>query len=196
MSLPLAFRTRLQTIPASIPYLPAPDDDRMQAWQRRLGTHDRLRVGLCWAGNSRQPDDHNRSITLRTFSRLLDADATFISVQKETKPEDEAALREMTGIIDNTGHLTDFAETAALLACLDLVITVETSVAHLAGALGRPTWTLLCYTPDHRWLLDRDDSPWYPTMQLFRQESPGDWQRVFERVRNALEAEIASFRPE
>ncbi|WP_024520640.1 tetratricopeptide repeat-containing glycosyltransferase family protein [Bradyrhizobium sp. Tv2a-2] len=192
MSLPLAFGTTLQTIPASIPYLPAPDDDRVQAWQRRLGTHDRLRVGLCWAGNPGQPDDHNRSIALRTFLQLFDADAVFISVQKETKPEDQAALREMTGMIDMTGHLTDFAETAALLSCLDLVISVETSVAHLAGALGRPTWTLLCYTPDHRWLLDRDDSPWYPSMRLFRQDSPGDWQGVFDRVRRALEKEIAS----
>ena len=101
----------------------------------------------------------------------------------------------MAGIIDMTAGLSDFAETAALLDCLDLVISVETSVAHLAGALGRPTWTLLCYTPDHRWLLDRDDSPWYPTMRLFRQTSPGDWRGVFERVRSALEKEIAAFRP-
>jgi tetratricopeptide (TPR) repeat protein len=194
MSLPLAFGTRLETIPSTTPYLPAPDDDRVRTWEQRLGAHDRLRVGLCWAGNPRQPDDHNRSIALRTFSCLLDANATFISVQKETKLGDEVALQEMTGIIDLTSHLTDFAETAALLHCLDLVISVETSVAHLAGALGRPTWTLLCYTPDHRWLLDRDDSPWYPTMRLFRQTSPGDWQGVFERVRRALEGEVASFR--
>jgi tetratricopeptide (TPR) repeat protein/ADP-heptose:LPS heptosyltransferase len=194
MSLPLAFGTRLETIPASTPYLPAPDDDRVQAWEPRLGAHDRLRVGLCWAGNPRQPDDHNRSIALRIFSSLLDADATFISVQKETNAEDRAALQEMPGIVDLTDQLTDFAETAALLACLDLVITVETSVAHLAGALGRKTWTLLCYTPDHRWLLDRDESPWYPTMQLFRQTRPGDWQGVFERVRSELEKEIAAFR--
>jgi tetratricopeptide (TPR) repeat protein/ADP-heptose:LPS heptosyltransferase len=194
MSLPLAFGTRLETIPSATPYLPAPDDDRVRAWKQRLGAHDRLRVGLCWAGNPRQPDDHNRSIALRTFSSLVDADATFISVQKEMKREDEAALGEMTGIIDLTSHLTDFAETAALLDCLDLVITVETSVAHLAGALGRPTWTLLCYTPDHRWLLDRDDSPWYPTMRLYRQTSPGDWQGVFEQVRSELEKKIASFK--
>ena len=193
MSLPLAFGTRLETIPSSTSYLPAPDDDRVRAWKQRLGAHDRLRVGLCWAGNPRQPDDHNRSIALRIFSRLLDVDATFISVQKEMNAQDKAALQEMPGIIDLADQLTDFAETAALLACLDLVITVETSVAHLAGALGCKTWTLLCYTPDHRWLLDRDDSPWYPTMRLFRQTRPGDWQGVFERVRGALDAEIASF---
>ena len=187
MSLPLAFETRLETIPASTPYLPAPDDARVQAWEQRLGTHERLRVGLCWAGNPRQPDDHNRSIALQTFSKLLDADATFVSLQKEMTRKDRTALREMPGIIDLTSHLTDFAETAALLACLDLVITVETSVAHLAGALGGKTWTLLCYTPDHRWLLDRDDSPWYPTMRLFRQTRPADWQGVFERVRGELE---------
>ncbi|HLG84983.1 MAG TPA: tetratricopeptide repeat protein [Bradyrhizobium sp.] len=195
MSLPLAFGTRLETIPSSTPYLPAPDDDRVRAWEQRLGAHDRLRVGLCWAGNPRQPDDHNRSVALQAFSSLLDADATFVSLQKEMKPDDRAALREMPGIIDLTDQLTDFAETAALLACLDLVITVETSVAHLAGALGHKTWTLLCYTPDHRWLLDRDDSPWYPTMRLFRQTRPGDWQSVFARVRIKLEQEIAAFRP-
>ncbi len=194
MSLPLAFGTTLQTIPSSSPYLPAPDHDRVQVWEQRLGAHDRLRVGLCWAGNPRQPDDHNRSVALQAFSRLLDADATFISLQKEMKAEDKAALQEMPGIVDLTGELTDFAETAALLACLDLVISVETSVAHLAGALGRKTWTLLCYTPDHRWLLDRDDSPWYPTMRLFRQTRPGDWPSVFDRVRGELEAEIDSHR--
>ena len=195
MSLPLAFGTRLDTIPSSTSYLPPPEDGRVRAWRKRLGAHDRLRVGLCWAGNPRQPDDHNRSIPLHIFSCLLDIDATFISLQKETKPKDRAALQEMAGIIDMTAGLSDFAETAALLDCLDLVISVETSVAHLAGALGRPTWTLLCYTPDHRWLLDRDDSPWYPTMRLFRQTSPGDWRGVFERVRSALEEEIAAFRP-
>jgi hypothetical protein len=114
-------------------------------------------------------NDHNRSARLQTFLRLLDVDATFVSLQKEPRPGDQAVLCDRTDIVDLTAHLTDFAETAALVSCLDLVITVDTSVAHPAAALGCPTWILLPYTPDYRWLLDRDDSPWYPTVRLFRQ---------------------------
>jgi len=195
MSLPLAFATRLDTIPSFRSYLPALQEARVQTWRNRLGSHDRLRVGLVWAGNPRQGDDHNRSIPLRTLSHILDVDATFVSLQKEPKPDDKAALQELAGIIDLTGYFVDFAETAALVSCLDLVIAVETSVAHLAGALGRPTWTLLSYTPDHRWLLDRDDSPWYPTMRLFRQTQTRDWREVLDRVRSELETQISLFRP-
>ena len=110
-------------------------------------------------------------MSLRTLSRILDIDATFVSLQKDPRPDDQATLLEQPDIIDLTADLTDFSETAALINCLDLVITVDTSVAHLAAALGRPTWILLPYTPDYRWLLDRDDSPWYPTARLFRQSA-------------------------
>ncbi len=143
-------------------------------------------MGLVWSGNPRHPDDHNRSIPLRTFCHLLEWDATFISLQKDPKPDDSAALRELPCIIDLTSHLTDFVETAALIRCLDLVITVDTSVAHLAAAQGCPTWTLLSYMPDYRWLLDRDDSPWYPTMRLFRQTETRDWKYVLDRVHREL----------
>jgi hypothetical protein len=119
------------------------------------------------------------------LSRILDVDAAFISLQKDARPSDRAAL-EQTDIVDLTSHLTDFAETAALVSCLDLVISVDTSVVHLAGALGRPVWTLLPYSPDWRWLLDRDDSPWYPTMRLFRQTAARDWAGVVDRVRTEL----------
>src|SRR5262249_42026271 len=125
--------------------------------------------------------------------RLLDADATFISLQKEVKSEDKAALRELTGIVDLTVHLTDFAETAALISCLDLLITVDTSVAHLAGALALPTWILLPHTPDYRWLLDREDSPWYPTMRLFRQDESRDYGEMIARVHMELMAKIAAW---
>ena len=185
-SLPLAFGTRLDTIPSGISYLPAPAESRVQAWQGRLGPHTRLRVGLVWSGNPNHSNDHNRSVPLRTLSRLLDVDATFVSLQKDARPDDAAALRERTDIIDLTEHLTDFNETAALVSCLDLVITVDTSVAHLAAALGRPTWILLPYTPDYRWLLDRDDSPWYPTVRLFRQTATRDYGEVVDRVRSEL----------
>ncbi|MGJ4939776.1 tetratricopeptide repeat protein [Bradyrhizobium sp. HKCCYLS1011] len=191
MSLPFAFRTTLATIPAPASYLPASDPDRIQAWEERLGTHEKLRVGVVWSGNPNHLDDHNRSIPLRTFSRLFGGDAAFISLQKEPKPEDKAVLQEMSEILDLTSQLTDFADTAALITCLDLVITVDTSVAHLAGALGRPTWTLLSYTPDYRWLLDRDDSAWYPTMRLFRQRERRDWVEVVDQVRDALHELIA-----
>ena len=128
-----------------------------------------MRVGLVWSGNPNHKNDHNRSVPFGILSELFDLDATFVSLQKDPSADDRALLAR-SEVIDFTDQLADFAETSALLSCLDLVISVDTSVAHLAGALGRPVWTLLPYTPDYRWLLDRDDSPWYPTMRLFRQE--------------------------
>jgi hypothetical protein len=184
-SLPLAFETRLETIPAPTSYLPAPAASRLQAWQERLGPHDRLRVGLVWSGNPQHNNDSNRSIPLRMMTPILDLDATFFSLQKDPRPDDVAFL-ERSAILDLTSYLTDFTETAALVSCLDLVITVDTSVAHLAGALGQPTWILLPYLPDWRWLLDRDDSPWYPTARLFRQSETRDYATVLDRVRGEL----------
>jgi tetratricopeptide (TPR) repeat protein len=158
-SLPLAFGTRLDTIPSATSYLARPPISRVQAWEDRLGPHTGLRVGLVWAGSLTHTNDHNRSIPLRMFSRILDLDASFVSLQKDVRPDDKATLLDRSEMIDLTADLTDFAETAALVSCLDLVITVDTSVAHLAGALGCPTWILLPWTPDYRWLLGRDDSP-------------------------------------
>jgi tetratricopeptide (TPR) repeat protein len=188
-SLPLIFKTRLDTIPSN-PYLPSIPEDRIRTWEDRLGPHDKLRVGLAWSGNPTQKNDHNRSTSFGKFSRLLDCNAVFVSLQREPRAEDKAALSGRSDIVDLTEHLTDFVETAALISCLDLIITVDTSVAHLAGALRRPTWVLLCYTPDFRWLLDRDDSPWYPGMRLFRQSESRDYDSVVERVRVELHALI------
>ena len=190
-SLPLAFETKLATIPAEVPYLPAPDAARMQAWEARLGPHDRLRVGLVWSGNPNHRNDHNRSVPLGILSELFDLDATFVSLQKDPS-DDDRALLSRSEVIDLTDQLGDFAETAALMSCLDLVISVDTSVAHLAGALGRPVWTLLPYTPDYRWMLERNDSPWYPTMRLFRQSASRSHAEVIARVRGELEAMIAA----
>jgi ADP-heptose:LPS heptosyltransferase len=177
--------------PAS--YLPAPPADRVEAWEKRLGSHDRLRVGLVWSGNPRHPRDRGRSMSFRTMARILDADATFVSLQKDPRAEDGHTLRERTDIVDPTDHLTDFVETAALVSCLDLVISVDTSVAHLSAALGRLTWILLPHTPDYRWLLDRDDSPWYPTMRLFRQDETRDYGKVVARVHMELIRKIAAW---
>jgi tetratricopeptide (TPR) repeat protein len=195
-SLPLAFGTRLETIPSAVPYLPVPPAERVQAWERRLrdrpGPRGGLRVGLAWSGRPTHVNDRNRSLPLRSLLPLLDCGATFVSLQKDVRPEDAATLREQAHIVDLTAQLTDFAETAALVSCLDLVITVDTAVAHLAGALARPTWLLLPFTPDYRWLLDRDDSPWYPTMRLFRQDSRRDYTGVIAQVRAELVARASS----
>ena len=190
--LPLAFPRSLDAIPSKTPYLPPPQQSRVRAWEDRLGSHDKLRIGLAWSGNPVHDNDHNRSIPLRMFADLLGADATFVSLKKDPNPSDKPALQE-SGIVDLTAYLTDFVETAALVSCLDLVITIDTSVAHLAGALARPTWILLPYTPDYRWLLDRDDSPWYPTAKLFRQDERRDYTSVLKRVRDELEERIAAF---
>jgi tetratricopeptide (TPR) repeat protein len=192
-SLPLAFGTRLDTIPAAMPYLPAPASDRAHAWDKRLGTHDGLRVGLVWSGNPNHGNDHNRSIPFQMLARILDVNATFISLQRDVRAEDKASLAQ-SGVVDVAADLTDFAETAALISRLDLVISVDTSVAHLAGALSCPTWILLPYTPDYRWLLDRDDSPWYPSARLFRQDERRDYASVVEGVREEL-GKLSSSRP-
>jgi tetratricopeptide (TPR) repeat protein len=192
-SLPLAFGTTLDTIPSKTPYLPLPPESRLRAWEAQLGPHDRLRVGLVWSGNPQHKNDHNRSLPLRALSSILACDATFVSLQKDPRPDDRITLSEQTNIVDLTSGLTDFVETSALMSCLDLVITVDTSMAHLAGALGRPTWILLPYTPDFRWLLDRDDSPWYPTARLFRQSERRDYAEVLDRVRAELSAEIVAW---
>jgi len=183
MSLPLAFGTTLDTIPP--PVLLSAPAERINVWHERLGPHDRLRVGLTWSGSLTHPNDKSRSIPLASLTGLLELDATFISLQKDPRPADRDVLEE-SGIIDLTAQLTDFTETAALVSCLDLLITVDTSMAHLAPTLGCPTWIMLPRTPDYRWLLNRDDSPWYPAVRLFRQDASRDYAGVIERVRAEL----------
>src|ERR1700722_7268401 len=190
-SLPLAFGTRLDTIPSTTPYLSARAES-LPAWEARLGAHDGLRVGLVWSGNPKHRNDYNRSMPLSMLAPILDVGARFLSLQKDPRPDDKAFLLARPEIIDHTAELTGFAETAALISCLDLVITVDTSVAHLAGALGCPTWILLPHTPDWRWLLDRDDSPWYPSARLFRQDETRDYTSVVARVRHELVKLVAA----
>jgi tetratricopeptide (TPR) repeat protein len=186
-SLPLAFKTTLKTIPAVVPYLPAPAEDLRVNWERRLGPRNRLRVGLVWSGNAGHINDHNRSMPLRELTKILDVDAMFVSLQKDLRDQDQEVLAG-ADIIDLTDNLSDFAETSALVSCLDLVISVDTSVAHLAGGLGCPVWILLPYSPDYRWLYKREDSPWYPTARLFRQTEEREWSSVVEQVRTELGA--------
>jgi Glycosyltransferase family 9 (heptosyltransferase) len=181
----LAFGTTLETIPRPFAVPPlAPS--LIRAWEDRLGPHTRLRVGLVWSGNPRHTNDYRRSMPLRTMARLLDVDAIFVSLQKDLRPDDKAFLSERADIIDLSAGLTDFLQTAALISCLDVVITVDTSVAHLAATLGRATWILLPYVPDWRWLLGRDDSPWYPTARLFRQTETREYGSVLDRMRAEL----------
>ncbi len=195
LSLPFAFRTTLDTVPAGVPYLHA-DPRRRAEWIGRLDAaapSRRLRIGLAWSGNPDHANDENRSMTFAALAPLVALDATFVSLQVGVRARDADAFA-ASGVLSFEAELTDFAETAALVDTLDLVIAVDTSVVHLAGALGRPTWVLLPSVPDWRWLLERDDSPWYPHATLFRQQRPGDWPALVERVAEALAARIGAHR--
>ncbi|MBR0847961.1 tetratricopeptide repeat protein [Bradyrhizobium diazoefficiens] len=197
-ALPLAFGTRLDTIPFAERYLPAPPAACVKAWESRLedrlGRRSRLRVGLVWSGNPDHKNDHNRSMALRTLAPLLDCDVEFVSLQKGVRDQDRVFLGERPDIIDLTDQIKDFTDTAALVSCLDLMISVDTSIVHLAGALGAPVWTMLPFVPDWRWLLNRDDSPWYSSMRLFRQSKRGDWASAVDSVRRELEGLVSARR--
>jgi len=184
LSLPLVFKTELTSIPARTQYLRAPAG--AIDWKSRLGTK-RPRIGLVWSGNPGHKRDATRSIPFYALMPLLDIDASFVSLQKDVRASDAAVLKQTGQVIDVADNLTSFAETASLIATLDLVISVDTSAAHLTGALGKPLWLLLPQVPDWRWLMGRDDSPWYPTARLFRQDTTRAWGGVVARVRAALE---------
>jgi tetratricopeptide (TPR) repeat protein len=193
MSLPLAFRTEVATIPANIPYMRPPEAYRAK-WREKMPRNGRLRIGLCWAGSSAHLNDHNRSIALERFGRILSLpNLDFISVQKEVSAP-QAALLRRHGVVQLGQDFASFADSAAALAELDLLVSVDTSVAHLAGALGKAVALLLPLPAEWRWLLDRSDSPWYPTMRLFRQSASGDWDGPLERLYQELGA-VATRRP-
>lgn len=185
LSLPLACGTSLATIPADVPYVAA-DPARVADWSARLGPRTRPRVGLVWAGSAFHTNDRRRSIPLAALAPLLDAGVDVVSLQRDLTPADRALLAAEPRLRHWGDDLEGFAATAAAIASLDLLVTVDTAPAHVAGALGRPVWILLPFTPDYRWLLDRDDTPWYPTARLFRQPAPGDWAAVVARVGAAL----------
>jgi len=186
LSLPLAFETATESIPADIPYL-AVDPAAVARWRERIGTAAGRKIGLVWAGNPQHKNDRNRSIAPERLAPLLEAPATrWFSLQVGERAADVARLPAGT-ITDLAPGLTDFAETAAAISALDLVISADTATAHLAGALGKLVWIMVPFVPDWRWLLGRDDSPWYPTARLFRQPARGDWDRVAQSIRRALE---------
>jgi tetratricopeptide (TPR) repeat protein len=187
MSLPLAFRTTLETIPADIPYLRA-DAVRIAGWQERLTALPGLKVGLVWAGSFRYPLDKRRSMKLAQMAPLGSVrHVTLVSLQKDAPAQQAREPPAGLTLHDWTTELQDFDDTAALVAALDLVIAVDSAIVHLTGALGRPVWVLDRYDSEWRWLSGRDDSPWYPSLRLFRQEQPGDWAGVVERARAELE---------
>lgn len=185
LSLPWALKTTPKTMPAAVPYLAA-DTNLIAEWGKRLGSSSRTRVGLVWSGRPEHKNDHNRSMSLRLLAPLLGMDAEFHCLQKEFRAADLALDPASMGVRLWADQLISFAETAALIAHMDLVIAVDTSVAHVAAALGKPVWLMLPYSPDWRWLLGRDDSPWYPVMRLFRQDSGADWAGVVQRLKAAL----------
>jgi tetratricopeptide (TPR) repeat protein len=185
LSLPLAFGTELATIPGDVPYLRVLPE-RVAAWRKRLGRRRGRRIGLAWSGALEHQGDRHRSIALERLAPLLAvAGCEFHSVQKDVRTRD----REWLGRVHDHGEDTrDLADTAALISLMDLVISVDTAPAHVAGALAKPVWVMLPFSADWRWLLERDDSPWYPTARLFRQKRRGDWDGVVAEVARAISA--------
>jgi Tetratricopeptide repeat/Glycosyltransferase family 9 (heptosyltransferase) len=187
MSLPLAFGTTLANVPQPIPYL-ASDPSKVAEWRLRLGATAGLRIGLAWRGTAARVHDRRRSLPLQSLVEQLPREHQYVSLQKEASPDERRLLREHPWVVDHTPELHDFSDTAALCSCIDLVISVDTSVAHVSAGLGRPTWILLGYSPGWRWLLDRDDSPWYGSAVLHRQIKEGDWSGVCAQVAKFVRA--------
>ena len=190
LSLPGLFGTDLDSIPAQVPYL-KPDPVSAALWRERLAGFGGFKVGVVWRGNPQHKNDRNRSMTAALFSRFLSIPGlTVVNLQKDATAAERAALAVAGPFLDAGPDLDTFSDTAAVVAALDLVISVDTAVCHLAGALAVPVWILIPFCPDWRWLLDREDSPWYPTARLFRQPKIGDWSSVVDQVAAALEEAV------
>ncbi len=187
LTLPMIFGTTVETIPAEARYLRA-EPGLVGFWRRRMAGFAGMKIGLCWQGNPNFPGDPWRSIPLKHFAVLLDRPSTtFINLHKGAGEGQIEEYGLADRIVNYSPEVKSLIDTAAIMENLDLIITSDTSVAHLAGALGKPTWVVLQFVPDWRWHLDRDDNPWYPTMRLFRQKTLGDWDEVFVRVKRALD---------
>jgi glycosyl transferase family 9 (putative heptosyltransferase) len=184
---PILFRTTSETIPAAVPYIAISDAKRATARATLVRTGAMRKIGLCWAGNPAHGNDRNRSLPLDALAPLFAVPGiSWFSLQQGKAAAQIVTAPACSAIVPLPVD-APLVDTAALIAELDLIITVDTSIAHLAGALARPAWVLLPFAPDWRWQLGRDDSPWYPTLRLFRQPRPRDWQSVVARVRTRLE---------
>jgi len=189
LSLPGLLGVNLTTIPASVPYLSALPD-LVNSWRAKLSHLKGFRVGIAWQGNPKHKGDRHRSMPLAQFEALARIEGVqLISLQQGFGSEQIAQLNDRFAVYD-PGVLVDFMDSAALMSNLDLIVTVDTAIAHLAGALGLPTWVALPRVPDWRWLLNRDDSPWYPTLRLFRQEQSGEWAPTLARIAANLKQQI------
>ena len=186
MSLPLAFKTTIHNIPTSVPYLFS-DKTKKEYWNKKLGKKTQPRIGLVWSGSASHTNDKNRTILLKYLEPIVKLPFEFHSLQKEIREYDQTTLFEFKQIHQHQNELNDFADTAALIEEMDLIISVDTSVAHLAGALGKDVYILLPYHPDYRWLLNRKDSPWYPTCTLFRKSKIDDWSDVVLEIKSNLQ---------
>lgn len=187
MSLPFAFRTTLTTVPTAPAYLHAPDD-LVKQWSGRLGPQWKRRIGLAWSGSELHAADASRSIPLAALAPLLNrVDSEFHIIQRDIRAEDRPAMGRFPNLVDHSDALRDFTDTAALASLMDLVIAVDTAPLHLAAAIGCPTWALLGFNADWRWLRNRSETPWYPTMRLFRQPAFGDWHGVIATAAAALD---------
>lgn len=181
LSVPFACATTLETVPARVPYIHV-EEAFSSRWRARLAGTPRPRVGLVWSGSRLQGGDRKRSIPFAEMAPIVAASATPVSLQKDVRETDVAALAADSSVVALGDEIADFRDTAAIIGELDVVVSVDTAVAHLAGALGRPVWVMVSFSSDWRWMLDRTDSPWYPTARLFRQTAPGDWKSVIARV--------------
>ena len=193
LSLPLAFKTTVHSIPSPTAYLRA-DPGKLAYWTSKLGEKSTPRVGLVWSGRPEHTNDRNRSIGLATLLQYLPPGYQYVSLQKDVRDSDRPVLESRPDLLHFGHDLNDFADTAALCELMEVIISVDTSVAHLSGALGKPTWVLLPFSPDWRWLLDRDDSPWYPSVKLYRQPRVSDWDSVMKKVRAQLTEQDHRFR--
>ena len=184
LSLPLLFKTRLNNIPNNFPYL-IPNNDKNSYWFHKLKKNNNRKIGLVWSG-SKNKNINNRSLSLKHFSSILKLPFEFHSIQKEIRASDQEELDKYKNLQQHQNDLKEFSDTAAILNQMDLIISVDTSVAHLAGALAKKVWILLNFIPDFRWMLDREDSPWYPNARLFRQPKIDDWNSVIKKIEKEL----------
>ena len=184
MTLPYAFKTNLTNLPNTIPYLKA-NQIKINEWVEKLGNKQKIRIGIVWSGNINHGNDKNRSIMLQKILPYLSEKYEYISMQKEVRDVDRHIL-ESSVIRQFTSEINDFSDTAAICELMDLIISVDTSIAHLAGAMGKKSWVLLPYAPDWRWLLDTEQSPWYPSLRLYRQKTKGVWDEVLKQVSTDL----------